>query len=133
MNNGTPPTTRKRLTLFYDGTWNEPEDNTNVWRLNLMLADSSGDGLVQKTFYDEGVGTHWYDRLSGGMFGSGLSENIRQGYRWLMENYNDGDEIFVFGFSRGAFTARSLVGMIARCGLLKPEAPMSLWKSGLQG
>src|SRR5690606_34371317 len=46
-------------------------------------------------------------------------------YRWLMENYDEGDEIFLFGFSRGAFTARSIAGMIARCGLLKPDAAMS--------
>lgn len=115
----------KRLALFFGGTWNEPENNTNVWRLNLMLAERGSDGLIQKPFYDEGVGTHWYERLTGGAFGAGLSANIRLGYRWLMENYNDGDEIFVLGFSRGAFTARSLVGLIARCGLLKPESPMS--------
>jgi hypothetical protein len=61
------------------------------------------------------------------MFGAGLSNNVREGYRWLMQNYNEGDEIFLFGFSRGAFTARSLAGLIARCGLLKPEAPMGFW------
>ncbi|MFI5251220.1 MAG: DUF2235 domain-containing protein [Bacteroidota bacterium] len=121
----TQSVTPKRLALFFDGTWNEPENNTNVWRSKLMLADRSGDGLIQKAFYDEGVGTHWWDALTGGAFGAGLSANIRQGYRWLMENYDPGDEIFVFGFSRGAFTARSLVGLIAKCGLLKPEAPMS--------
>lgn len=117
--------TRKRLALFFDGTWNKPENNTNVWRLDLMLADRGGDGVPQIKFYDEGVGTHWFDRISGGAFGYGLPENVRLGYRWLMEHYNHGDEIFVFGFSRGAFTARSLTGMIARCGLLKPDAPMS--------
>lgn len=116
---------RKRLALFFDGTWNTPEDATNVWRLSLMLADQGADGLPQQKFYDEGVGTHWFDRISGGAFGYGLSENIRLGYRWLMEHYDPGDEIFVFGFSRGAFTARSLTGIIARCGLLKPDAPMS--------
>ncbi len=115
----------KRLALFFDGTWNKPENNTNVWRLALMLADKGEEGVVQMKFYDEGVGTHWFDRISGGAFGYGLSENVRLGYRWLMEHYNPGDEIFVFGFSRGAFTARSLTGVIARCGLLKPDAPMS--------
>jgi uncharacterized protein (DUF2235 family) len=115
----------KRLALFFDGTWNEPGDNTNVWRLFLMLADRDGRGVEQRRFYDQGVGTHWYDRITGGAFGAGLSENIRVGYRWLMEHYNDGDEIFLFGFSRGAFTARSLAGLIARCGILKPDAPMS--------
>src|SRR5713226_4024852 len=120
-----PPAPGKRLALFFDGTWNKPENNTNVWRLALMLVDKGEDGVPQRKFYDEGVGTHWFDRLSGGMFGYGLSENVRSGYRWLMEHYDPGDEIFLFGFSRGAFTARSLSGLIARCGLLKPDAPMS--------
>jgi uncharacterized protein (DUF2235 family) len=115
----------KRLALFFDGTWNKPESNTNVWRLALMLADNDAKGVPQLKFYDEGVGTHWFDRISGGAFGFGLSQNVRLGYRWLIEHYNPGDEIFVFGFSRGAFTARSLTGVIARCGLLKPDAPMS--------
>jgi uncharacterized protein (DUF2235 family) len=119
------PSVGKRLVLLFDGTWNKPESNTNVWRFNLMLADRGDDGVPQLKFYDEGVGTHWFDRLSGGAFGYGLSDNVRSGYRWLMENYNPGDEIFVFGFSRGAFTARSLTGVIARCGLLMPGAPMS--------
>src|SRR5213592_3423870 len=114
----------KRLALFFDGTWNIPESNTSVWRFYLMLADRGGDNLAQESFYDEGVGTHWLDRLSGGLFGAGLSQNVRSGYRWLMEHYNHGDEIFIFGFSRGAFTARSLAGLIARCGLLKPDAPL---------
>lgn len=116
---------RQRLALFFDGTWNTSKDNTNVWRLSLMLADQGADGVQQVKFYDEGVGTRRYDYLSGGMFGTGLSKNITIGYRWLMEHYNPGDEIFIFGFSRGAFTARSLEGVIARCGLLHPEAPMS--------
>jgi uncharacterized protein (DUF2235 family) len=115
----------KRLALFFDGTWNIPGSNTNVWRLSLMLGDEGSDGVPQLKFYDSGVGTHWYDVITGGAFGAGLSDNIRDGYRWLMENYEDGDEIFLFGFSRGAFTARSLAGLISRCGLLKPDAPMS--------
>ncbi|HZZ73324.1 MAG TPA: DUF2235 domain-containing protein [Pirellulales bacterium] len=115
----------KRLALFFDGTWNRPQNNTNVWRLSLMLAETGADGRPQKAFYDAGVGTHWFDRWTGGMFGAGLSDNIRNGYRWLMQHYDPGDEIYLFGFSRGAFTARSLSGLIAHCGLLKPDAPMS--------
>jgi uncharacterized protein (DUF2235 family) len=125
MNAENPHPPGKRLALFFDGTWNKPENNTNVWRLQLMLADKGDDGVPQRKFYDEGVGTKWFDRLSGGAFGYGLSDNVRSGYRWLMEFYNPGDEIFIFGFSRGAFTARSLSGLIARCGLLKPDASMS--------
>ena len=121
----SPPKPKQRLALFFDGTWNTPESATNVWRLSLMLADTGPDGVPQKKFYDPGVGTHWWDRVSGGAFAAGLSENVEAGYSWLMENYNPGDEIYLFGFSRGAFTARSLGGIIARCGLLQPHAPMS--------
>jgi uncharacterized protein (DUF2235 family) len=125
MSSEALPRPGKRLALFFDGTWNKPENNTNVWRLHLMLADKSDDGVPQLKFYDEGLGTKWFDRLTGGAFGYGLSENVQAGYRWLMEYYEPGDEIYVFGFSRGAFTARSLAGFIARCGLLKPDAPIS--------
>jgi len=115
----------KRLALFFDGTWNEPPDHTNVRRLRLMLAERCPQGIEQRAFYNAGVGTKWYDRLSGGLIGSGLSENVRDGYRWLVENYDEGDEIYLFGFSRGAFTARSLAGIIARCGLLRADSPIS--------
>lgn len=74
--------------------------------------------FAQTKWYDKGVGTNWYDRVSGGAFGLGLSRNIREGYKFLSDTYEVGDEVFVFGFSRGAYTARSLVGMIRNCGLL---------------
>ena len=124
----TPETSgraKKRLALFFDGTWNDPGDNTNVWRLKLMLASHDRQGAPQIAYYDPGVGTGVLDRFSGGAFGVGLSENVRHAYRWLMEHYDENDEIYLFGFSRGAFTARSLAGLIARCGLLKPSAPLS--------
>lgn len=121
-----PAPARKRLALFFDGTWNTPESETNVWELYQLLSDTGADGVPQVKLYDPGVGTHWYDRLSGGAFGAGLPANVRQGYAWLAKNYTPGDEVFLFGFSRGAFTARSLAGFIARCGLLKPGAPMTV-------
>jgi len=62
----------------------------------------------------------------GVVFGKGLDENIRLAYEWLIENYNDGDEIFIFGFSRGAYTARSLAGLIAKLGILKPGSPIGV-------
>jgi hypothetical protein len=62
----------------------------------------------------------------GGVFGYGLSKNVANAYEWLIDNYNQGDEIFIFGFSRGAYTARSLAGFIAKCGLLKPGAPLGV-------
>jgi hypothetical protein len=63
-----PPLPSKRLALFFDGTWNKPENNTNVWRLSLMLAEQSTDGAPQEKLYDEGVGTQWYARFTGGAF-----------------------------------------------------------------
>jgi uncharacterized protein (DUF2235 family) len=114
----------KRLAVFLDGTWNDPGDNTNVWRLRSMLSRVDDHGVEQLAYYDTGVGTRWYDRVRGGAAGVGLSKNIREAYRWLVENYDDGDEIYIFGFSRGAFTARSLAGMISKCGLLMPGSPM---------
>lgn len=113
----------KRLALFLDGTWNEPDDRTNVWRLEDITVD---DGRNQLTRYIEGVGTRLFERLPGGALGKGLSRNVRHGYQWLVENYDEADHIFLFGFSRGAYTARTLAGMIARCGLLKPRSTMSI-------
>ena len=115
----------KRLCLTFDGTWNTPDKGsdaedeaaTNAWRLHEAVAE----GERQRKWYDAGVGTKWYNRVRGGAFGLGLSENIRQGYKWLIDNHEAGDEIFVFGFSRGAYTARSLVGLIRNAGLLSSD------------
>jgi hypothetical protein len=80
--------------------------------------------VPQQVLYLSGVGTAGYktDRLLGGAFGFGLFANVKTAYRWLALNYEPGDEIFVFGFSRGAYTARSIAGMIGRVGLLTGEA-----------
>jgi uncharacterized protein (DUF2235 family) len=72
-------------------------------------------------YYEIGV-----NGFLGGVFGQGLDENIRLAYEWLIENYNEGDEIFIFGFSRGAFTARSLAGLIAIDGILKAGSPVGV-------
>jgi uncharacterized protein (DUF2235 family) len=109
----------KRIVLLFDGTWNNRRDRTNVVRMRESIATSGQDDPGQPTFYDEGVGTHWYDRFTGALFARGLSENIRQGYQRLARKFDPGDAIFVFGFSRGAYTARSLVGLIRKCGVLK--------------
>jgi uncharacterized protein (DUF2235 family) len=102
--------TGKRIALFLDGTWNTVNDDTNVWRMkSLCVSDAD-----QVSYYSTGVGTTFLESLPGGIFGYGL------------ENYNPDDRIFIFGFSRGAFTARSLSGLVSKCGLLKPGAPISL-------
>lgn len=109
----------KRLAVFFDGTWNTPESGTNVSTVHERIAGHGSDGLEQRRYYHAGVGTSWHGKLIGGAFGYGLSENIRTGYTWLSQNFAPGDEIFVFGFSRGAYTARSLVGLVRKCGVLK--------------
>lgn len=119
----------KRLAIFLDGTANDPDDNTNVWRLKCLLANTDTQLNTQLPYYDKGVGTNWYDRFRGGAAGVGLSKNVRQAYQWLVDHYDDGDAIYIFGFSRGAFTARSLAGMISKCGLLKPDSPMQVEKA----
>lgn len=128
---------RRRLVLCLDGTWNKRDSGTNVYHLsNLVLEGKikpvppATETWIQMIYYDEGVGTGILDRATGGAFGIGLSQNVREAYDWLVERYRDRDEVYIFGFSRGAFTARSLVGMIALCGLLHrgaPLPPQQLW------
>jgi uncharacterized protein (DUF2235 family) len=117
---------KKRLALFLDGSWNDTADNTNVRRLYDMMALTGKDGLQQLPYYSEGVGTARGEEVSGGIWGYGLDEDVRNAYRWLVRNYEHGDDIFLFGFSRGAFTARTLCGIIVRCGLIYPGAPLSI-------
>jgi uncharacterized protein (DUF2235 family) len=123
-----------RLILCFDGTWDRPDPNaditkkveSNVCRFyDSVPSGPQPDGSIQKKWYDTGVGTNWYDRIGGGMFGLGLDQKIKEGYQWLVDNYVNPDpgdyEVFVVGFSRGAYTARSFVGMIRNVGLLLPE------------
>lgn len=110
----------KRLIFCSDGTWNTPAKRaTNV--LKMFRAIASEGTVIQKKFYDEGVGTEGsrLDRLIGGASGRGLNKNIQDGYRFLMHTYEPDDEIYLFGFSRGAYTVRSLAGFLRNCGLLK--------------
>ena len=112
---------KKRLAIFLDGTWNAVGDNTNVWRLKSLCAPQDSSGVVQLVYYDIGV-----NGFIGGAFGKGLNDNVTEAYEWLIDNYSSGDDIFIFGFSRGAYTARSLAGLIAKHGLLKAGAPLGV-------
>ncbi len=121
----------KRLAVFCDGTWNDLRTThlTNVARLAKCVKPMADDGVSQIVFYDEGVGVasdigKWTDRLVrwlGGGFGRGLDRKVEAAYRFLVLNYEPDDEIFVFGFSRGAYTARSLCGLIRKCGILRRD------------
>lgn len=107
-----------------DGTWNKPDNQTitNVEKIaRTVQTDAAATGAVnQLVYYISGVGAGSYavDRLLGGAFGYGLLHNVVASYRFLAQNYEPGDEIFIVGFSRGAYTARSVAGMLARVGLL---------------
>jgi uncharacterized protein (DUF2235 family) len=110
---------KKRLVVCCDGTWNKAETKTSISRLHDLLQPEGRDGLPQLRKYIEGVGSGSFTRIRGGLFGVGLSDNIKEAYRWLVQNYDPGDEIFCFGFSRGAYTARSLCGLLGASGLLR--------------
>lgn len=113
----------KRLAIFLDGTWNTLENNTNVWRLRSLCDPVATDQLV---YYGKGVGTTAGERFLGGATGYGIEHEILEAYEWLVQVFEPGDQLFIFGFSRGAYAARSLSGLIAKCGLLTPGAPLSI-------
>ncbi len=121
----------RHLVVCCDGTWNTPEQQqggiptpTNVVRLHHALHESD----TQLRYYHPGVGTDpgLVDRLRGGGLGAGLASNIKSAYHWLAMTYQPGDAICLFGFSRGAYTVRSLAGMLSACGLASALAGLSL-------
>src|SRR5438046_2586767 len=117
----------RRLVVSLDGTWNNRDDSTNVLyshSLSLKCHEKECDygtgskvekvKATQERYYQEGVGTVPLDRITGGGFGFGIDVHVRKAYNWLVQNFEDGDgadhppdEIYIFGFSRGAYTARS--------------------------
>lgn len=111
----------KRIAIFADGTWNSPEQGgaTNVLQMARAVRPVSG-GAEQVAFYDWGVGTD-RKKLAGGISGVGIDKNIMDCYRFIVHNYDPGDALYFFGFSRGAYTARSLAGFVRNCGVLQRE------------
>ena len=118
----------KNIVICCDGTGNEyGTNNTNVVTAYALAEESTR----QCRFYDPGIGTGgWVYEEEKGVLraamdqvtGHGLQRNVEDAYRFLMQVYEDGDRVYLFGFSRGAFTVRSLAGMLYRCGLLHPTA-----------
>jgi uncharacterized protein (DUF2235 family) len=105
----------KRIIFCADGTWDTPGSASNVYKIFKaipVLAD-------QFPSYDDGLGADGtpLEKLTGGAFGQGIFQKIKDGYTKIAQLYDANDELFLFGFSRGAYTARSLAGMIAICGL----------------
>ena len=127
----------RHLIVCCDGTWNTPdqEDNgipspTNVVKLMNSLAETTSAGIEQLAYYHPGVGTKGgLDKIRGGAYGVGVSNQIKSAYQWLGVNYQPGDVVYLFGFSRGAFIARSLGGFLGR-GLLdlRGESESDSWK-----
>ena len=111
----------KRIAIFADGTWNSPEQGgaTNVLRMARAIRPNA-DQTEQVAFYDWGVGTD-RKKIAGGISGVGIDKNIMDCYRFIVHNYDPDDQLFLFGFSRGAYTVRSLAGFIRNCGLLRRQ------------
>lgn len=137
------PKIRKKIIVACDGTWQDADSDSkrihpwwkfwknehqlmpasNVARLcrciNKAIVDEAGRPVPpQLVFYQAGIGTSWMQRLSGGLTGKGITSNIRDAYSFICNNYEEGDEIFLFGFSRGAFTVRSLSALLRTIGIL---------------
>ena len=118
-----------KIIVLCDGTWNSPdmEDTTHVYALSKCMKN---DGVEQKVAYFRGIGANMpreeggsfvgngINRILGGATGFGLGAKVREAYKFIAENYKDGDEIYLFGFSRGAYTARSVAGMLRKCGIV---------------
>jgi len=119
------PAVKKRIVLCLDGTWNQvsdPRKVTNVVRLAQAVRPLAADGTPQVVYYNSGVGTgDALDKLLGGVVGRGLRANVKRAYAFLSLNYEPGDEIYVFGFSRGAYTARAVAGVVCASGILRKE------------
>ena len=110
----------KRIVVCYDGTWNalaDPQEVTNVVRVGQAVRKADDNGIAQIVYYNAGVGSGGpLDRFLGGVFGVGLRNNVKRGLAYLTLNWEDGDEIYIFGFSRGAYSARALAGVITAIG-----------------
>lgn len=117
---------KKRIVICADGTWeNRPSGSrgasaaSNVWLWYQLVEPEASDGVAQLAYYHPGVGTgNWLDHLWGGMTGQGLDRNIVECYRFIVDHYVPGDALYLFGFSRGAYTVRSLAGLIRSAGII---------------
>jgi len=127
----------KRIIVCADGTWNNDDLQTNDTNVSILArsihASQHTENVLQIVLYLRGVGTTGLklETLIEGATGFGIDDNIRSAYQFISQNYIPGDQIYLFGFSRGAFTVRSLAGLITACGILKRQSLGSLpdaWK-----
>ena len=106
------------IAVLLDGTWSDANTHTNIAQIDARVPRRVG-GVAQQVCYIEGVGTGPFDRLQGGILGAGLDDDIQEAYSVIGAHHrSDDDQIHLIGYSRGAFAARSLAGMIAKCGLI---------------
>ena len=128
----------KRIVVLCDGTWNSPDIKDTTHLVELALALDTGDD--QKVAYFSGVGVNddrqfdnflvrGINKYIGGATGLGLGAKVKSAYKFIADNYEKDDEIYLFGFSRGAFTARSVAGMIRKCGITKDTRPRAIRKA----
>lgn len=106
-----------KIAIFFDGTSNTPADRTNVYRLFELLTYKQRSTNVN-SLYVEGVGTEWYRKISGNVFGNGLNPRLKKTYVYIIDNYRyKNNDLYFFGFSRGAYNARALAGLLFFAGL----------------
>jgi uncharacterized protein (DUF2235 family) len=135
----------KTIVVCCDGTWVTPLGDTNIWRTHALLCQAigmplpgqpkGGIGVVERgrtgegqgrdlvLYYDIGVGAERRNGILGGALARGLGRNVQEAYAFVAQTWEPGDEIYCFGFSRGAFTVRSLAGMIGASGLVDTTIP----------
>ncbi|HEY2760558.1 MAG TPA: DUF2235 domain-containing protein [Pirellulales bacterium] len=120
----TPASEAAEPTQVKAGITPPDQNQTATSPLAAEFSPTESAPIAQIVYYHPGVGTHggWLPRLWDAISGFGISANIRDAYRFLIRNYESGDQLFLFGFSRGAFTVRSLAGLIRWCGILRPDA-----------
>ncbi len=121
----------RKLVVCCDGTWNEPYKigkPTNVVKMARAILPKDANEVAQLIYYHPGVGTgNVLDRFIGGTMGVGLAKNVQSAYDFLAANYCEDDKIYLFGFSRGAYTARSIAGLIGQVGGLLRKTDMDLF------
>src|SRR5262249_23104754 len=139
----------KRIVICMDGTWQtlRQENTTNIGIIarSVFHGERTPQGEIEQiVIYEHGVGSttdalgkrdwgrqfgDWFSHLTGGIFGEGVEDSIVETYIRLAFNYEPGDEIYIFGFSRGAFAARSLGGMIATVGITSRRHVERSWEA----
>lgn len=130
-----------RNVVLIDGTWNDEASQTNVSKishqaevLTKIIPPQGDDGVVQQVYYHDGVGVAGgpVERFLGGAIGIGLKQIVNDAYDWVVDNYQPDQELYIFGFSRGAYAARALAGLIGASGIQREKDPKRFevsWKN----